>query len=165
MIDLFVQDKGLVAIAGVLPSFKKGLLSLNLSDCKASVKGTTALLTAIIQHEKSCSTLKSLQIGGNKLDTEGSKLLSQLISKALNLDTLGIASSNVDCFNLTGKKFENISTLDFSGNKIITKDSKHLDVARFFQVCPNLKRLNLSRTMIVPEIVHGKQFDSHSPPH
>jgi len=34
----------------------------------------------------------------------------------------------------------------------MTRDSKHLDIVRFFQVSPNLKELNLARTMVPGEV-------------
>lgn len=42
----------------------------------------------------------------------------------------------------------------FIGSKIITKDSKHLDLFKFFQL-NNILKLNLSKTNIPPETLPG----------
>jgi hypothetical protein len=39
------------------------------------------------------------------------------------------------------------------GNKISTKDAKHLDVVRFFQMCRNLSKLSMARTEVPLEIL------------
>jgi len=87
------------------------------------------------------------------LDGDAGRAVAQLLQKVPNLDTIGIGSSSIDYFLLTGKKYENITSLDVSGNRVMIRDSKHLDLVRFFQICPNIKKLDLSGTMLTPEIV------------
>jgi len=45
--------------------------------------------------------------------------------------------------------------LNTGGNKIITKENKHLDFFRFLQLAPNMKNLNISTTFIPTEILAG----------
>ena len=46
-----------------------------------------------------------------------------------------------------------MTSLDISGNKIVVKDSKHLDLFQFLKHSPKLVELNISGTNIPAEII------------
>lgn len=59
----------MIAFASCIANFKKGLQYLNVSQCGAGTKGTVALIKALESNEKVCSTMNTLILSGNKLET------------------------------------------------------------------------------------------------
>lgn len=145
-----IEDKGIVGLAGTIGNFTQGLSSINLSDCKIGSKGISQFLTAMAQHDKTTANLTTLNLTGIRLDLEGSKALSALLAKTSNLKDLDLSQTGTD-YHIV-KKCESMETLSISGNRIHTKDSKHLELVRFLQLAQNLKNLNISHTAIPSEV-------------
>jgi len=146
-----MEDKGAIALAGSLAACKKGLVQLEVARCGIEKKGMIAIAKAL-ENESVVSNLAILNISGNKLDPESCKALSNAITKMGSLKELNIGFTGADFHLLSSKKSESVISLDISGHKIVTKDSKHLDFLKFLSYFPNLQKLNLSGCQIPPEI-------------
>jgi Ran GTPase-activating protein (RanGAP) involved in mRNA processing and transport len=146
-----IESKEMISFASSLLSLKQGLVSLNFSKTGLVSKAILALAKTLDQHAPSASTLQSLSLGGCKLDSETCKALGSFFSKCSKLANLDLSQTNPDFHSL--KRCECLVSLDVSGNKIITKDSKHLDFLHFLKLSPNIKELNISASNIPPEII------------
>jgi len=146
-----MEDKGAIALAGALAACKKGLVQFEVPRCGVEKKGMIALAKAL-ENDNLVSNLAILNFSGNKLDQESCKALSNAISKMTSLKELSIAYTNADFHLLSSKKSESVTSVDISGHRIVTKDSKHLDFLKFLTYFPNLQKLNLTACQIPPEI-------------
>ncbi len=144
-----LKEKAQLALATAIPNFKRGLVNLNISRCNFTTKALVALAKALESNDKICSTLECLNLSFNKLESEASKALSGVLAKAINLKELNLSHCNPE-FHLL-KKSDSLLNLDVSGSRIITKDSRHLELTRFLQLSPQLNRLNLSKTGVTAD--------------
>ena len=78
------------------------------------------------------------------IDLDGCKALGLVLSKCSNLVDLDVSFTGADFHVL--KKCETLTSLEISGNKIVTKDAKHLDLIQFLKYSPKIVDLNLSNT-------------------
>lgn len=107
----------MISLASAFGGFKKGIKRLNLSQNNIGIKGMAALAKALSGIH--ANTLESLSIAYNKLDIEVTRAFSTLFASTQNLTHLNLAFTNVEYQQL--KKCENLTSLNISGNKIVTK--------------------------------------------
>jgi len=151
------KDKGIQLLGNALENYKIGLVKLNLSNLSVSPKSISSFFQSMSKNQKICTVLSSFSISYNKLEKEGSKSLSLLLSKlsALKLLNISYCSPEGSFWSESQNISLKLTGLDITGNKISTKEARHLDVLRFFQMCKNLTRLVISYTEIPAEMLAG----------
>eukprot|EP01114_Cavostelium_apophysatum_P018519 TRINITY_DN5745_c0_g1_i2.p1 TRINITY_DN5745_c0_g1~~TRINITY_DN5745_c0_g1_i2.p1 ORF type:complete len:780 (+),score=203.59 TRINITY_DN5745_c0_g1_i2:20-2359(+) len=147
-----IEDKGAIALATALGELKQGMVHLNLARCSIDRKGVLAIVKAL-SSERHLATLESLNISNNKTDSEVAKALATLLIRANNLRDLNLGFTTPEFHLINGKNtIGNLTTLDLSGIKVITKDSRHMDMLRFLQFAPNITKLILAKSNFPVEI-------------
>lgn len=111
----------MIAFASSLGTFKKGIKRLNVAGNNIGPKGMAALAKALSGVH--ANTLESLSIAHNKLDVEVTRAFSNLFANTPNLNHLNLGYTNVEYQQL--KKCENLTSLNISGNKIVTKGTTY----------------------------------------
>lgn len=106
------------------------------------------------------SELKSLSLAGNRLDNEACKALASLFAGAPSLESLNISSTGAEYTQI--KKAEHLTSLDISGNKLTTKDNKHLELVQFLKLAPQLKKLSMGDTPLPPTVFQVRRESCHS---
>ncbi|GAM18740.1 hypothetical protein SAMD00019534_019150, partial [Acytostelium subglobosum LB1] len=146
-----IEDKGMIALADMLKTTQLQLSSLILEGCGVGRAAMSALGEALGANDVMLTHLKYLDISGNKLESEGSNSISNFLVKSKSLRTFKIASTQPLFHQL--KKCATITTFDNSGNRIVKKDSLHLDMVRFLNHSLHLTNLNLSRCQMPIEVI------------
>ncbi|PRP81198.1 leucine-rich repeat-containing protein [Planoprotostelium fungivorum] len=145
-----LEAKGLASVSAALGNIGR-LESLNISNVGGNGAGLLPLFRSM---DKYMSSLASLDVSQNKLE-DSIKQLGPLVASCVELKTLNLSGTSiVDFSSLT--KSASVTSLDVSNNKNGGhKDLKHLDAWRFFQNCPKLTKLNISRANITQDISDG----------
>eukprot|EP01132_Coremiostelium_polycephalum_P005091 gene5091-6335_t len=147
-----IEDKGMLAIAELLKTNNYQLCTLILNNCSTGRAAMSALGDALSGNDSIVGNLKYFDIGGNKLELEGSTSVSNLLVKSKQLQTFIISHSQPQFHQL--KKCSTLTKFDNSGNKIIKKDSLHLDMVRFFNHSSMLVELNLSKCSLPTDVIN-----------
>eukprot|EP01122_Echinamoeba_exundans_P012442 TRINITY_DN5195_c0_g2_i1.p1 TRINITY_DN5195_c0_g2~~TRINITY_DN5195_c0_g2_i1.p1 ORF type:complete len:1181 (-),score=330.57 TRINITY_DN5195_c0_g2_i1:92-3634(-) len=140
--DNVLEDKSLIALAGALERFTS-LGHLNISNCQVKTKGMLALIEALQKSPAICSSLHTLNISGNSLDSEGSRKLGLFLGKATALSTLNISATQPSFQHLCTvfEKSTSIHTVDISDLKVPKQTEEF--VVHFLKLLPQLQDLRM----------------------
>jgi leucine-rich repeat-containing protein 16 len=140
--DNILEDKSLIALAGALERFTS-LGHLNISNCQVKTKGMLALIEALQKSPAICSSLHTLNISGNSLDSEGSRKLGLFLGKATALSTLNISATQPSFQHLCTvfEKSTSIQVVDISDLKV-PKQTEDF-VVHFLKLLPQLQDLRM----------------------
>ncbi|KAF2075331.1 hypothetical protein CYY_003360 [Polysphondylium violaceum] len=147
-----IEDKGMTSIADWLKSTNHHISSLILNNCSAGRSAMSLLCESLFSNENIHHHLRYLDIGGNKLETDGSTALSGLLAKSRCLSTL-IVSNSTPQFHIL-KPCVSINKFDNSGNRVVRKDNIHRDMVNFLNHSIYLVDLNLSKCQIPIESIN-----------
>ncbi|EFA86011.1 hypothetical protein PPL_01244 [Heterostelium album PN500] len=111
-----IEDKGMIAIADMLKNMQFPLTSLILGGCSVGRSAMSSLGDALGVSESAIQHLRYLDIGGNKLESEGSSAISNFLVKSKRSKTRSTAIESI--INLIEKKsrtYNAIKTLVLQG--------------------------------------------------
>eukprot|EP01114_Cavostelium_apophysatum_P018765 TRINITY_DN5880_c0_g1_i1.p1 TRINITY_DN5880_c0_g1~~TRINITY_DN5880_c0_g1_i1.p1 ORF type:complete len:740 (-),score=186.23 TRINITY_DN5880_c0_g1_i1:37-2256(-) len=153
LVDTTMEEKGLLAFVSSITYFKKGLITLNLSNCGLDKKSAPVIIKALEGNPNIFSHLRVFNIAGNKLDAESCRSLSNFFLKANYLVELNLSNTDPEQWiGLTGRPLLNLRKLDVSGVVLSAgKDNKQYDFMKFLETAPNIRKLNLSKTFFPSE--------------
>jgi len=141
-----IEDKGMTSIADWLKNTNHHISSLILNNCSAGRSAMSTLCESLYSNENIYQHLRYLDVGGNKLETDGSTALSGLLAKSKCIHTLIVPNSTPQFHIL--KPCVSINKFDNSGNRVIRKDNIHRDMVNFLNHSIYLVDLNLSKCQI-----------------
>lgn len=153
----FLEDKGLVSMAGVMAKTPKGMHHLNLSHCSLSAKGINGLCQSLITNRLNTSSLTYLNLCGNALK-EDSQMLCQFLAQPNVLAILDLSNTDTPLELLFPALMRGCTTalthLNLSRNPFsMSKKTKDVPTAfkQFFASTLSLQYLNMSFCKIPPE--------------
>lgn len=147
--DNVLEDKSLIALAAAFERFTS-LGHLDISNCQVKTKGMLAVIEALQKTPAICSSLHTLNISGNSLDSEGSRKLGLFLGKATALVTLNISGSQPSFQHLCTvfEKSTSIQIVDISDLKVPKQTEEF--VVHFLKLLPQLQDLRMRNVTGLP---------------